>query len=265
MPRGPARAWRDPGVEVIDSMSTSIGLGLIARAAAEAIERGAGRDEVVATVRGLIPRIRVHLAVRSLDSLVRSGRVSRMKGRIATFLHLKPLIRLSAATGGKPVQGSTVLGVRGGRRKILELMKSEIDPAVPAEFAITHANAPEAAQWFKQRITRTFHPRTRAVHRGGHERPRRPRGRGGRGHRVHPAAVGRPRHGRRADRADRAAVVPRGVDPTSIIIGRLFSAKTPAGSARATRAGRMPFASSAGRAAFPRWWWMSEKAFSPRC
>lgn len=145
-----------PGVEVIDSMSTSIGLGLIARAAAEAIERGAGRDEVVATVRGLIPRIRVHLAVRSLDSLVRSGRVSRMKGRIATFLHLKPLIRLSAATGGKPVQGSTVLGVRGGRRKILELMKSEIDPAVPAEFAITHANAPEAAEWFKQRITRTF-------------------------------------------------------------------------------------------------------------
>jgi fatty acid-binding protein DegV len=49
-----------------------------------------------------------------------------------------------------------VLGVRGGRRKILELMRAEIDPAVPTEFAITHANAPEAAEWFKQRITQTF-------------------------------------------------------------------------------------------------------------
>ena len=89
-----------PGVEVFDSLSASIGLGLLARRAGEAIEAGAGRDEVAAEVRDLIPRLRVHLAVRSLDNLVRSGRVSRVKGRIATLLHLKPLIRLSAATGG---------------------------------------------------------------------------------------------------------------------------------------------------------------------
>jgi len=144
------------GVEVIDSKSASIGLGLIARRAAEAIESGASRDEVVELVHALIPRLRVHLTVKSLDSLVRSGRVSRMKGGIANLFNLKPLIRLSAETGGKPVQGSTVLGVRGGRRKILELLKAEIDPAVPTEFAITHANAPADALWFKEMIEANF-------------------------------------------------------------------------------------------------------------
>jgi uncharacterized protein len=145
-----------PGVEVFDSMSTSVGLGLLARRAGEAIEAGAGRDEVATLVRDLIPRLRIHLAVRSLESLVRSGRVSRLKGRIANLLHLKPLIRLSAETGGKAVQGSTVLGVRGGRRKILALMKAELDPAVPTEFAITHANSLSDALWFKKRIEESF-------------------------------------------------------------------------------------------------------------
>ncbi len=143
-------------VEVFDSLSTSIGLGLLARRAGEAIEAGAGRDEVATLVRDLIPRLRIHLAVRSLEGLVRSGRVSRLKGRIANLLHLKPLIRLSADTGGKPVQGSTVLGVRGGRRKILALMKAELDPAVPTEFAITHANSLSDALWFKSRIMESF-------------------------------------------------------------------------------------------------------------
>jgi uncharacterized protein len=147
-----------PAVEVIDSMSTSIGLGLLARRAGEAIDAGAGRDEVAALVRDLIPRLRVHLAVRTLDSLVRSGRVSRLKGRVANLLHLKPLIRLSAATGGKAVQGSTVLGVKGGRKKILELMRSELDPAVPTEFAITHVNALPDALWFKKQIEENFTP-----------------------------------------------------------------------------------------------------------
>lgn len=79
-----------------------------------------------------------------------------MKGGIANLLHLKPLITLSAETGGKPVQGSTVLGVKGGRRKILELLKAEIAPGLPTEFAITHANAPVDAQWFKEMIERNF-------------------------------------------------------------------------------------------------------------
>ncbi len=143
-------------VTVLDTRSTSVGLGLMARAAAEAIECGASLEETIGLVQGLIGRVRIHITVPSLDALVRSGRVSRMKGLAANLLGLKPLIKLNADTDGKPVHGSTVFGVRGGRRKILQILHQEIGDARPVEFAITHANAPEDAQWFKERIEREF-------------------------------------------------------------------------------------------------------------
>ncbi len=143
-------------VTVIDSMTTSVGMGLIARRAAEAIEAGATREQVIALVNRLVPGVHIHVTVRSLENLVRSGRVSRVKGLIANLLNLKPLIRLNVETGGRPLHNGTVLGVRGGRRRILEILRREIDPRMPVEFGIAHANAPEDALWFRDRIAETF-------------------------------------------------------------------------------------------------------------
>ena len=143
-------------VTVIDSMTTSIGMGLIARRASEAIEAGATREEVTALIRRLVPAVRIHLAVRSLENLVRSGRVGRVKGFVANLLNLKPLIRLDARTEGRPVQGSTVLGVRGGRRRILNHLRREIPPGIRVEFGIAHADALQDAEWFRDRIAETF-------------------------------------------------------------------------------------------------------------
>ena len=143
-------------VDVIDTKTVSIGLGLLVRTAAEAVERGATREEVVALINQLIPRVRIHFTVRTLDSLIRGGRVSRMKGLAANLLHLKPIIRLNVETQGKPEQGATVFGVKGGRKRILGIMEREIDPRIPMEFGIAHANAEADALWFRDRIAERF-------------------------------------------------------------------------------------------------------------
>ncbi len=143
-------------VTTIDSMTTSVGMGLIARRAAEAIEAGATKEQVVALVNRLVPGVHIHVTVRSLDNLVRSGRVGRVKGFVANLLHLKPLIRLGIETRGRPVQGATVFGVRGGRRRILEILRREIAAGKPVEFGIAHANAPQDAEWFRERISESF-------------------------------------------------------------------------------------------------------------
>jgi uncharacterized protein len=147
---------RGARIETVDTRSASIGMGLLARRAAEAVEAGASAAEAAALVRGLVPQLRIHLAVPSLEGLVRSGRVSPLKGLAANLLGLKPLIRLEAATGGRPVLGATVFGVRAGRRRILEIAAAELDPRVPVEFAIAHADAPDDARWLKARIEERF-------------------------------------------------------------------------------------------------------------
>ena len=147
---------RGARVETIDTRSASIGMGLLVRRAAEAVEAGASAADAAALVRRLIPRVRIHLAVPSLEGLVRSGRVSPLKGVAANLLGLKPLIRMDAASDGRPVLGSAVFGVRAGRRRILEIAAAELDSRVPVEFAIAHADAPDDAQWLKQRIEERF-------------------------------------------------------------------------------------------------------------
>jgi uncharacterized protein len=153
-----AAAMTGPNVTVLDTKSASVGLGILARRAAEAIERGAGRDEIVKMVEGLIPRLRILFTVANLDSLVRSGRVGRLKGFAARLLHATPIIRVDAGTGGKLAQGATVFGVQGGREAILREIREQLCGRSGAEFGIAHANAREQALWLRDRIVEEFAP-----------------------------------------------------------------------------------------------------------
>src|SRR6185436_4543901 len=54
---------------VVDSLSTSIGLGILVEAAALAIERGQSLDEVVKLVRGMVPRLYTVFFIETMDYL----------------------------------------------------------------------------------------------------------------------------------------------------------------------------------------------------
>jgi DegV family protein with EDD domain len=143
-------------VEAIDTKTVSIGIGLIARRAAEAVSAGKSREEVVELVRRLIPRVRIHFTVPTLEHLIRSGRLTRAKGLAAKALNLRPIIGIGAKTGGRLEQETVVFGARNGLGKIMEMLRAEIDPKVPVEFAVGHSNGLEDAQWLRDRIGEFF-------------------------------------------------------------------------------------------------------------
>lgn len=77
---------------VIDSMTTSLGLGILAKAAAQAAQDGADLDEIVRIVRGMIPHIYLVLYVDQMDYLERGNRVGRAQAILGTMLNVKPLL-----------------------------------------------------------------------------------------------------------------------------------------------------------------------------
>jgi hypothetical protein len=147
---------RGKETRVIDTKTASIGIGLLAWRAALAIEEGKSFPEVIDLVERLIPRVRIHFTVPTLEHLVRSGRIGRMKGLAANALNLRPIIGISAANGGKLEQEATVFGRGAGLKKILRIMKRELNPRLPTEFAITHSNAVSQAEWLRDRIMEGF-------------------------------------------------------------------------------------------------------------
>jgi DegV family protein with EDD domain len=79
-------------ISIMDSMSTSWGLGLIVLAAAEAAEQGQSLDEIVRLVRGLLLHIYVVFFVDRLDYLERGGRIGVAQALLGTMLRIKPLL-----------------------------------------------------------------------------------------------------------------------------------------------------------------------------
>lgn len=78
----------------IDSLTTSVGLGLMVETAVQAAEAGASLDEVVRRVRGMIPRLYAIFFVESLDYLEKSGRVGSAQAILGTMLGIKPFLTL---------------------------------------------------------------------------------------------------------------------------------------------------------------------------
>lgn len=76
---------------VLDTLTTSVGVGLIVEAAAKAAAAGASQAEVVKIVRGMIPHIYALFFSDSLTYLEAWGRLGAAQTMLGTMLGLKPL------------------------------------------------------------------------------------------------------------------------------------------------------------------------------
>jgi DegV family protein with EDD domain len=81
-------------VMVIDTLTTSVGLGLLVEAAAKAAARGESLDDIVRIVRGMIPRLYVVFFVESLEYLEHSRRLGKAQARLGAMLGIKPFLTI---------------------------------------------------------------------------------------------------------------------------------------------------------------------------
>ena len=81
-------------IHVIDSLSTSIGLGLLVEAAALAAERGESQDDIVRIVRGMIPRLYAVFFIETMEYLAKSQRIGKAQAVLGSMLGIKPFLTL---------------------------------------------------------------------------------------------------------------------------------------------------------------------------
>jgi len=79
-------------IAVVDSLSISMGLEILATTAAEAAAQGWSLDEIVRLVRGMIPHIYVAFFTKTLEYLEREGRIDKAQALVGTMLNIKPFL-----------------------------------------------------------------------------------------------------------------------------------------------------------------------------
>ena len=81
-------------IELIDSKTLSLGLGMLVEAAARAAAEGRPTDEIVRLVRGIVPQIYVVFFSEGLDYLEEGGRIGHAQALLGTMLGIKPFLTL---------------------------------------------------------------------------------------------------------------------------------------------------------------------------
>jgi DegV family protein with EDD domain len=81
-------------IEVIDSQTIIMGLGLIVISAVKAAQAGASLDELVDLVRKAMPRSHSIMYFDTLKYLAKGGRIGRAKRLLGSLLSVKPILTL---------------------------------------------------------------------------------------------------------------------------------------------------------------------------
>jgi len=79
-------------IVVVDSLTTSLALGALVMAAAEAAQGGANLGEIVRLMRGMIPHLYLVFFVETFEYLERGGRIGKAQALLGTMLGIKPLL-----------------------------------------------------------------------------------------------------------------------------------------------------------------------------
>lgn len=139
-------------VQVVDSLSVSLGTGLQVLRAAQAALPGCSMQEILALLDDLRARMRLTIVLDTLENLRRGGRAAVFIGaadRMAQAFNIKAIVNL---VGGQLRLQGAARSFRGGLKRIVR----ETEQLRPLEYlAVVHARIPERAEemadWLAER------------------------------------------------------------------------------------------------------------------
>ncbi len=134
-------------IEVIDSTSLSMGLGLITLSAARVAQTGGTLQQVVEETNKAIKLTQLLGVLDTLKYLLAGGRITKTRATIGSLLHIKPLMTMHK---GEIVQAGLARSYAKGIDKLYEFVKNT---KTPEEVAIVHSTVEGEANLLKKRLS----------------------------------------------------------------------------------------------------------------
>jgi len=112
-------AFRDRDIHIVDSMSASMGEGVLAEIGVEMANAGASAADIASELIRRRDDIAIYLALDTLEYLKRGGRISGARAALGTLLSVKPIIEVKQGV----VDQAERVRTRGkARERLIELL-----------------------------------------------------------------------------------------------------------------------------------------------
>lgn len=137
-------------IELVDSESVSMGLGLMSIAAATAAKAGGDLKKVLAEATQAVPNIRLLALLDTLKYLLLGGRIGRAKHLVGSILNVKPMLTLQ---NGEVVAAGQARTRSKGIDKLIDFASNA---ANIEDLAVVYNTTPDEAQSLAERIGSVF-------------------------------------------------------------------------------------------------------------
>ncbi len=133
----------DVDIRIVDSLSASLGQGILIKKAVEMVQQNKSLDEIEDYVNKIKLTGKIFLLVDTLKYLEKGGRISKSKRLIGSALSLKPILKLE---NGKLDIVDKVIGKKRAIKNMMRLVNSEKNNSDKShEFFVTHADSKQEA------------------------------------------------------------------------------------------------------------------------
>lgn len=146
-------AYPDFDITCIDSLSASIGNGLIVHKAALMVKDGKTKEEIIDAVKFYIDHVEHIFTVDTLEYLHRGGRVSKASKIVGDLLNIKPILDVQE---GKLIPIEKIRGRKKSIRRMIDIVQERGDQLDKQVVAINHAVDLETAMKAKEMLEERF-------------------------------------------------------------------------------------------------------------
>ncbi|MCL2839538.1 MAG: DegV family protein [Defluviitaleaceae bacterium] len=141
-------------IHVFDSLSASVGEGVIAMKISELLKNGVDPSEVVTQVNQFIKGMSTYFILDKFDNLVKTGRVKPYIAKIAGFLNVKPVC---SEENGEIKMVDKARGFPKSVKKLIQIIKENTPDIETRIVFITHVKAYEKAMAIKEELMANLH------------------------------------------------------------------------------------------------------------
>ncbi len=145
----------EANVTIVDAKTLSAAAGWQVEAAARAVKAGWSKEHTLALIERIGEASDSIYTLKELKYLIHGGRISHMKGLVASVLRIKPLIGVEKE-GGTYVQLGQVRTFKRAVKGLVDLIAQQHAPGSALRIQVLHAYNPEGAAMLRELVDQRF-------------------------------------------------------------------------------------------------------------
>ncbi len=141
-------------IQVFDTQNTSAGQGFLVMEAVRCVAEGGDVNAIIKRLEETRNKIKLYVVINNFDTVVRSGRVTRLVGAMAKLTQIKPL--LSIDNHGKTKISAVTFSHNAALDKLISKVRNFLAQHKRAKFYIVHSSAPNRVAALQKRLEYEF-------------------------------------------------------------------------------------------------------------